>query len=44
MIGCYRYLTDPRSGNTVDVMRLSVELEADVTVVDLLLRAVEVAV
>ena len=44
MIGCYRYLTDPRSGNAVDVMRLSVELEADVTVVDFLLRAVEVAV
>ena len=44
MIGCYRYLTDPRSGNAVDVMRLSVELEADVTVVHLLLGAVEVAV
>ena len=39
-----KYLTNPRSGDAVDVMRLSVELKADVAVVHLLLEAVEVAV
>ena len=38
------YLTNPRSGDAVDVMRLPVKLEADVAVEDLLLAAVEVAV